>query len=53
MKWMAVIGTNGVLMSRFIIPGIEDQQDKDYKKQLEMMSQVKEDVVETRWFLKE
>jgi hypothetical protein len=53
MKWMAVIGTNGVLMSRFIIPGIKDQEDEEYKKQLEKMSQVNKDIVETSWFLKE
>jgi len=50
---MAVIGTNGVLMSRFIIPGIEDQEDEDYKKRLEAMSKVNEDIVQTSWFLKE
>ena len=53
MKWMAIIGTNGVLMSRFIIPGIKDQKDEDHKKQLEMMSQMNEEIVETSWFLKE
>ncbi|SNR46923.1 hypothetical protein [Dokdonia pacifica] len=51
-KWMAIIGTNGVLMSRFIIPDIEDQKNEDYKKQLEMMSKVSEDIVETSWYLK-
>jgi hypothetical protein len=53
MKWMAIIGTNGVLMSRFIIPGIKDQEDEAYKKRLEAMSKVNEDIVETSWFLKE
>ncbi len=53
MKWMAIIGTNGVLMSRFIIPGIKDQENEEYKKQLEVMSKVNEDIVETSWFLKE
>jgi len=50
-KWTAVIGTNGVLMSRFIIPNIKDQEDENYKKQLETMSQVNENLVATSWFL--
>lgn len=52
MKWIAIIGTNGVLMSRFIIPEVDDVTDENYKKQLEIMSQVRKEVVKTSWFVK-
>jgi hypothetical protein len=50
MQWTGIIGSNGILMSRFIIPDIEEQTDENYKKQLELMSQVTEEIVETSWF---
>jgi len=51
MKWTAIIGTNGLLVSRFIIPNIESQKDENNKKQLELMSKINQEKVETSWFI--
>jgi len=48
-KWTAIIGTNGKLISRFIIPDIQNITDENYRKQMEIMSQINEQLVQTIW----
>ena len=49
MKWTAVIGSNGNLMSKFIYTDIENIKDQAYKKQIESLTQVTEQIVPTIW----
>lgn len=51
MQWVAVIGSNGILMSRFIVPNADTIENEEYKKQVKMMTQVREEKVPTIWVL--
>ena len=49
MKWNAVIGTNGKLVSRFIIEDLEDIEDEGQRTLMEELSKVETRTVETIW----
>ena len=48
-KWTAIIGTNGKLISRFVNPDLDKITDETQRKQMEMMSKINEELVETIW----
>jgi len=47
--WTGIIGTNGKLISRFINPDLDKITDENQRKQMEMMTQINEEIVETIW----
>lgn len=49
LMWTAIIGSNGVLMSRFIDPDADKATTEVQKKQMKELTQVNEEVVETTW----
>lgn len=50
-KWTAIIGTNGILQSRFIIPGIMDLEDEKEQQRLLKKSEIREKKVATSWVI--
>jgi hypothetical protein len=53
LKWTAVIGSNGKLMSRYIYADVKDVEDNSERKYLEGLLEVSERIVPTIWVLKE
>ncbi len=53
LKWTAVIGSNGKLMSRYIYADVNDVEDNSERKYLEGLLEVSERIVPTIWVLKE
>lgn len=51
MQWTAIIGTNGKLISRYIIPDIDLIEDENVRNQLEQVCQIKERIVATIWVI--
>ncbi|MFC4721018.1 hypothetical protein ACFO5O_01690 [Geojedonia litorea] len=49
LMWTAIVGTNGKLISRFIKPDLVNITDENQKKQMELMTQINEELVETIW----
>jgi len=49
MKWTAIVGTNGKLISRLIKPDLHKTTNEVQRKQMEMMVQINEEIVETIW----
>ena len=49
MQWTAVIGTNGKLISRYIYSELDKIEDENFRKQMEMMLKINEEMVETIW----
>jgi len=49
MQWTALIGTNGKLLSRFIIPNIDQFPNMDVREQLAAQTEVTERMVWTTW----
>ncbi|MEO1518965.1 MAG: hypothetical protein AAFV95_28375 [Bacteroidota bacterium] len=52
-QWTAVIGTNGKLISRYIIPDVELVEDERMKKVLEQQTTPRERTVPTIWVVSE
>lgn len=52
LKWVAVIGSNGKLISRFVHPDVNGIEDENYRKTMEELSKPTEEYVATRWVLK-
>jgi len=53
MKWTGIIGTNGKLISRYIIPELESIEDEAIYNSLKSRAEVKERTVSTIWAIKE
>ena len=53
MKWTGVIGTNGKLISRYIIPEIESIEDENIYNSMKKQTAIKERTVSTIWAIKE
>ncbi len=53
MKWTGVIGTNGKLISRYIIPNLYSIEDKNIREIFEKRAEIKERTVATIWVIKE
>ena len=53
MMWTGIIGTNGKLLSRYVIPEIERIEDESIYKAMKKQSQIKERIVGTIWVVKE
>ena len=51
-QWMGIIGTNGKLISRYIIPDLHLIEDEAMREKLEKRTKVKERLVATIWVLK-
>ncbi|MEL7119645.1 MAG: hypothetical protein AAFO07_09395 [Bacteroidota bacterium] len=49
MMWTAVVGTNGKLVNRYILPNIEKIEDEAMRKRAENLVKVNVDVVATIW----
>lgn len=49
MQWTALIGTNGKLLSRFIIPNIDQFPSMDVREQLAAQTEINERMVWTTW----
>lgn len=47
--WTAIIGTNGILKSRFIIPNIDKIDDEKRRESLLKKSEIREKLVATIW----
>lgn len=52
-QWTAIIGTNGKLISRYIIPDLHLIEDEKIKANLEQKAEVSERMVATIWVTKE
>jgi len=52
-QWTGVIGTNGKLKSRFIIPDLEMIEDEEMRNKLAKRAEIKEWMVATTWVIKE
>lgn len=52
-KWTGIIGTNGKLLNRYIVPDIHLIEDESVRKQLEKRAKIKEWTVATIWVIKE
>lgn len=50
--WTAIIGTNGVLQSRFVIPGLSSIEDEKERMRLEKKCEIRENIVPTTWVVK-
>jgi hypothetical protein len=48
-QWTAIIGTNGKLISRFIYPELNKIEDEEYRKKMQKMTQINEQMVQTIW----
>lgn len=53
MMWTGVIGTNGLLMSRYIIPEMESIEDENIYNSMKKQTEIKERKVATIWAIKE
>ena len=53
MKWTGVIGTNGKLISRYIIPDLHLIEDEAIRERFEKIAEIKERIVATVWVLKD
>lgn len=53
MKWTGIIGTNGKLISRYIISDLHLIEDELLKTQLEKRSEISERIVATIWTIKQ
>lgn len=49
MKWTAIIGTNGKMLSRYVYPEISEFEDENIRKMLEKKQEVKTRMVATTW----
>lgn len=50
--WTAIIGTNGVLQSRFVIPNLSSLEDEKERMRLEEKCEIRESIVPTTWVVK-
>ena len=48
-RWTAVLGTNGLLVSRYLINDVYNVEDKNIKKYLVDAAAIKERIVATTW----
>lgn len=53
MKWTAIIGTNGKMLSRYIIPDLELIEDENIRAQMKKRTEIRESIVATIWAIKE
>lgn len=53
MKWTGVIGTNGKLLSRYIVPNLDRIEDEKLQEKMLKKAMVKETIVATMWAIKE
>ena len=52
-QWTGIIGTNGKLISRYIIPDIDRIEDQELRAMMEKRAAVKERMVATTWVVVE
>jgi len=52
-KWTGIIGTNGKLISRYIIPNLYSIEDKNIREIFEKKAEINERIVATIWVIKE
>lgn len=52
MQWTGIIGTNGKLISRYIIPNVDLIEDENVRSRMEKTTEVKERMVATIWTIK-
>jgi len=52
-KWTGIIGTNGKLISRYIISDLHLIEDEEMRESFEKRAEVKERMVATIWVIKE
>ncbi len=48
-QWTGIIGTNGKLVSRYLMPDLEKVEDEKMRKVLELRAQIRERTVATIW----
>jgi len=51
MQWTAIIGTNGKLISRYVIPNMDQFEDDKLWEKLQEMTAIKERMVATIWVI--
>ena len=49
MQWTGIIGTNGKLISRYVIPDLHLVEDEELRAKLEMSAEIRERLVATTW----
>lgn len=49
LKWTAIIGTNGKLLSRYILEDLNEIKDPEYRMEMEKMLEPSEQQVQTIW----
>lgn len=53
MQWTGIIGTNGKLISRYIIPDLLLIENEEVRERMEKTAAIKERMVATIWVVRE